>query len=76
MGLRSRTLACAATSARQTQCLQHHSGLYRPHGRVVVDPEVMRRSLSLRKIPEAYFDGSPDLKNGMSRSFGLERLLA
>jgi hypothetical protein len=51
MGLRSRTLACAATRARQTQtttsCLQHLSGLYRSHGRVVGDPEVMRRNLSL-----------------------------
>ena len=35
MGLRSRTLACAATRARQTQCLQHPSGLYRSHGGVV-----------------------------------------
>jgi hypothetical protein len=54
MGLRSRTLACAATRARQTQtttsCLQHLSGLYRSHGRVVGDPEVMRRNLSLRII--------------------------
>src|SRR5580765_5082955 len=51
MGLHSRTLACAATRARQTQtttsCLQHLSGLYRSHGRVVGDPEVMRRNLSL-----------------------------
>ena len=51
MGIRSRTLACAATRARQTQtttsCLQHLSGLYRSHGRVVGDPEVMRRNLSL-----------------------------
>ena len=37
MGLRSRTLACAATRARQTQCLQHPSGLYRSHGRLVGD---------------------------------------
>src|SRR5580704_17808853 len=54
MGLRSRTLACAATRARQTQtttsCLQHLSGLYRSHGRVVGDPEVMRRNLSLCMI--------------------------
>src|SRR6266851_703068 len=54
MGLRSRTLACAATRARQTQtttaCPQHSSGLYRSHARVVGDPEVMRRNLSLRII--------------------------
>jgi hypothetical protein len=56
MGLRSRTLACAATRTRQTQCLQHPSGLYRSHGRVVGDPEVMRRNLSLRIIANALIE--------------------
>jgi hypothetical protein len=65
MGLRSRTLACAETRTRQTQRLQHPSGLYRSHGRVVADPEVMRRNLILHIIANALLE----------RCFGLETRL-
>src|SRR6516164_810758 len=45
MGLRSRTLACAATRARQIQTttayLQHFSTLYRSHGRLVGVPPLL-----------------------------------
>ena len=56
MGLRSRTLACAATRARQTQtttaCLQHLSGLYRSND-CSRRSRVIRRNLRLRIIANA-----------------------
>ncbi len=75
MGLRSRTLACAATRARQTQtttaCPEHSSGLYRSHARVVGDPEVMRRNLSLRIIAESLIEECVAVKVCLeSRVFG------
>jgi hypothetical protein len=73
MGLRSRTLACAATRTRQTQCLQHPSGLYRSHGRVVGDPEVMRRNLSLCIIANPLIE---EISTGKSACTKLSQRLA
>jgi hypothetical protein len=38
--------------------------MYRPHGRVVVDPELVRRNLSSRIIAKALIESDYSLKVG------------